>query len=64
MERKDNTDNLEPRDVREEHVSLADMRSTRKISHRSRYAGKTFLELRMEEFERSSSGRERGIARA
>ena len=52
-EHKGNTDNLEPRDVREEQVSLADMRSVRKIPHRSRHAGKTLLEQRMEEFERS-----------
>ena len=45
-ERKDNADNLEPCDVREEQVSLADMRSARKIPHRSCHAGKTLLEQR------------------
>ena len=51
-EGKGNADNLEPRDVPEEQVSLADMRSARKTSHRARHAGKTLLEQRMEEFER------------
>ena len=51
-EGKGNVDHLEPRDVREEQVSLADMPSARKISHRSRHAGKMLLEQRMEEFER------------
>ena len=51
-EREGNADNLEPCDVREEQVSLANMRSVRKIPHRSRHAGKTLLEQRMEEFER------------
>jgi hypothetical protein len=51
-EGKGNADHLEPRDVPEEQVSLADMRSARNIPHRSRYAGKTLLEQRMEEFER------------
>ena len=51
-EGKGNVDHLEPRDVREEQVSLADMPSAREISHRSRHAGKMLLEQRMEEFER------------
>jgi hypothetical protein len=49
---KGNADNPQPRDVREDQRSLADMRSVRKISHRSRHAGKALLERRMEEFER------------
>jgi hypothetical protein len=51
-EGESNADNPEPRDVREDQRSLADMRSARKISHRSRHAGKALLERRMEEFER------------
>ena len=51
-EGESNADHLEPRDVPEEQVSLADMRCGRKISHRSRHAGKTLLEQCMEEFER------------
>ena len=50
--RKGNADNFEQRDAREEQVSLTDMRIARKISHRSRHAGKTLLEQCMEEFER------------
>ena len=51
-EGKGNAGNLEPRDVPEEQVSLADTRSSGKIPHRCRHAGKTLLEQRMEEFER------------
>jgi hypothetical protein len=47
-----NADHPGPRGVPEEHVSLADVRIARNISHRSRHAGKTLLEQRMEEFER------------
>jgi hypothetical protein len=49
---KGNADSPEPRDVREDQRSLADMRSARKISDRSRHAGKALLERCMEEFER------------
>ena len=45
-------DNLEPRDLSAEQVSLADARGEPKASHDPRHAGKTFLEQRMEEFER------------
>ena len=45
-----NIDNLEPRDLSGEQVSLADARGEPKTSHD--HAGKTFLERRMEEFER------------
>jgi hypothetical protein len=51
-ESKGNADHLEPRDVPEEQVPLADMASAPNISHRARHAGKTLLEQRMEEFER------------
>jgi hypothetical protein len=44
--------NLQLHDVPKEQASLADMRITRKISHRSRHAGKTLLEQCMEESER------------
>ena len=50
-EGKSEADHLEPRDVPEEQVSLADTRSSGKIPHRCRHAGKTLLEQRMEEFE-------------
>jgi hypothetical protein len=44
--------NLELHDVPNERASLADMRISRKISHRSRHPSKTLLEQCMEEFER------------
>ena len=47
---KGDIDNLEPRDLSAEQVSLADARGEPKTSHD--HAGKTFLERRMEEFER------------
>jgi hypothetical protein len=47
-----NIDNLESRDLSGEQVLLADARGEPKNSHDSRHAGKTFLERRMEEFER------------
>jgi hypothetical protein len=49
---KGNVDQLEPHDVPEEQVSLAEMRIAPNISHHARHAGKTLLEQRMEEFER------------
>ena len=49
---KGDIDNLEPRDLSAEQVSLADARGEPKASHDPRHAGKTFLEQRMEEFER------------
>jgi hypothetical protein len=49
---KGDADHLEPREVPGGQVLLAGMRSARKISHRSRHAGKTLLEQCMEEFER------------
>jgi hypothetical protein len=51
-EGKGDIDNLEPRDLSAEQVSLADARREPKNSHDPRHAGKTFLERRMEEFER------------
>ena len=51
-EGKGNIDNLEPRDLSAEQVSLADARGEPKASHDPRHASKTFLEQRMEEFER------------
>jgi hypothetical protein len=47
---KGDIDNLEPRDLSAEQVSLADAPGEPKTSHD--YAGKTFLQRRMEEFER------------
>ena len=49
---KGDIDNLEPRDLSAEQVSLAYARGEPKTSHDPRHAGKTFLEQRMEEFER------------
>ena len=51
-EGKGDIDSLEPRDLSAEQVSLADARREPKNSHDPRHAGKTFLEQRMEEFER------------
>ena len=51
-DRKGNIDNLEPRDLSAEQVSLADARGEPKASHDPRHPVKTFLEQRMEEFER------------
>ena len=56
-----NIDSLEPRDLSAEQVSLADARREPKNSHDPRHAGKTFLEQRMEEFERYLFRREQGI---
>ena len=49
-EGKGDIENLEPRDLSAEQVSLAGARGEPKTSHD--HAGKTFLERRMEEFER------------
>jgi hypothetical protein len=49
---KGDIDNLESRDLSAEEVSLADARGEPKTSHDPCHAGKTFLEQRMEEFER------------
>ena len=51
-ERKRDIDNVEPRGLSAEQVSLADVRREPKTAHGPRHAGKTFLERRMEEFER------------
>ena len=51
-EGKGDIENLEPRDLSVEQVLLADARGEPKTSHDPRHAGKTFLEQRMEEFER------------
>ena len=51
-ERKRDIDNVEPRGLSAEQVSLADARGEPKTSHDPCHAGKTFLERRMEEFER------------
>ena len=51
-ERKRDIDNVEPRGLSAEQVSLADARGEPKASHDPRHASKTFLEQRMEEFER------------
>ena len=57
-----NVDNLEPRDVPEEHEPFAGVRGARKIPHDARHAGKTLLERRMEEFERLIFMAREGIA--
>ena len=49
-EGKGDIGDLEPRDLSAEQVSSADARGEPEISHA--HAGKTFLEQRMEEFER------------